>query len=270
MLLVKKMETENKQIRKKILDIIYQSKASHIASSFSVVEILSAVYRSVDIEKIKNKQNNRDRVILSKGHGAAALYVILNYFGLMSEEELKTYYKNNSLLSGHVTHHLPYIEHSTGALGHGLPVAVGIGIGLKSKKINSRVYVIVGDGELHEGSNWEALMLLGRLKLNNFCLLIDYNKLSGIGDTNSCTSSEPLKSKLESFGLDAFEVNGHDEEAIYLTIQKAKKIEKPVVIICHTIKGKGVSFMENNNVWHYRPPNEEEYNKALSELKEEK
>jgi len=271
---MKSKNPDNKQemqksafLRKKILDIIHQSQASHIGSSFSVVEILSAVYRSVDIEKIKNKQNDRDRVILSKGHSVSALYVILNHFGLMSEEELGTYHINGSLLMGHVSHNVPYIEHSTGALGHGLSVAVGIGIGLKSKKIDSHVFVIVGDGELHEGSNWEALMLAGHLKLNNVCLLIDNNKISSIGCINSCCSLDPLKNKLESFGICVFEVNGHDEEEIYAIIQKAKKTEKSVAIICNTIKGKGISFMENNNVWHYRPPNREEYEDALIELK---
>ncbi len=271
---MKSKKQDNKQkmktsvcVRKKILDIIHRSKASHIGSSFSVVEILSAVYRSVDIKKIKNKQNNRDRVILSKGHSAAALYVILNHFGLMTNEELETYHTNGSLLMGHASHSIPYIEHSTGALGHGLPVAVGISIGLKSKKINSRVYVITGDGEFQEGSNWEALLLAGHLKPDNLCLLIDNNKLGGIGNTNRCCSLKPLKAKLMSFGLSVFEVDGHNEDEIYSAIQKGKKLEKPVAIICNTIKGKGASFMENNNVWHYRPPNKEEYENALIEIK---
>lgn len=263
------MKSKNLEIRKRILEIIHEAQAAHIGSSFSVVEILLAVYRSVNIGKIKNKQNDRNRVVLSKGHAAVALYVILNHLGLMSDEELKTYCVNGSLLGEDVSHHVSHIEHSTGALGHGLSVAVGIGIGLKSKKIDSRVYVIVGDGELQEGSNWEALLLAGHLKLNNLCILIDYNKLSGIGDINSSCSLEPLKNKIESFGAGVLEVNGHNEEEIYAAIQKTKEIEKPVAIICHTIKGKGVSFMENNNVWHYRPPNKEEYKGALLELEED-
>lgn len=253
-------------LRKKILEIIYNSQASHIGSSFSVIDILSAVYKSVDIKKIKNKRNDRDRVILSKGHSAAALYVILHHFGLMTDEELKIYYTNGSLLMGHASHSVPYIEHSTGALGHGLSVAVGISVGFKLKKINSRVYVIAGDGEFHEGSNWEALLLAGHLKLDNLCLLIDNNKLGGIGDTNRCCTLKPLKAKLKSFGLIAFEVDGHNEDEIYLAIKRGKKLEKPVAIICNTIKGRGASFMENNNVWHYRPPNKEEYENALIEI----
>jgi len=256
-------------IRKKILDIVYKSQASHIGSSFSVVEILSTVYKCVDTKKIENLDIDRDRVILSKGHAAAALYVILNQHGLMSKNDLETYYTNGSLLGGHATHNVPYVEHSTGALGHGLSVATGIAIGLKSKKFDSHVFVIVGDGELHEGSNWEALMLASHLNLNNLCILVDNNRLSGIGNTHACCSLDSLLVKFEAFGLEAFDVDGHNENEIYSTIKKLKKINKPVAIVCNTIKGKGVSFMENNNVWHYRPPGTDEYQKAILELLKE-
>jgi len=254
-------------LRKKILEIVHRSGASHIGSSLSVVEILSAVYRSVDIDNIRSGKDDRDRVILSKGHSAASLYVTLWGFGLMENKELDSYHSNNSLLGGHVSHWVRYVEHSTGALGHGLPVAVGIGIGLRSRKWASHVYVIVGDGELHEGSNWESLSLAGHIKLNNLCLLIDNNGLGGVGFTSECCTLEPLKERLGSFGLDVYEVNGHNEEEIYSTIQKSKNSRNPVAIICNTVKGKGVSFMENNNVWHYRPPNREEYRDALIEIK---
>jgi len=255
--------------RKKILDIIYNAQASHIGSSFSVVEILSAVYRSVDIKKIQNLDNDRERILLSKGHAAAALYVILNQFGLMCNKDLESYYTNGSVLGGHVTHNVQYIEHSTGALGHGLSVSTGIAIGLKSKRIDSRVYVVVGDGELHEGSNWEALMLAAHLNLNNICVLVDNNKLGGIGKIKDCCSLKNLLFKFEAFGLKAYEVDGHNEYEIYSTINKSKSSKKPTAIVCNTIKGKGVSFMENNNIWHYRPPSTEEYQKALAELSRE-
>lgn len=253
-------------LRRKILEIVYRSNASHVGSSLSVVEILSAVYSSVDIAKIIDSHADRDRVILSKGHSAAALYVVLNHYGLLSDEELKTYYSNNSLLGGHATHNVKHVEHSTGALGHGLSVAVGIGIGLKSKKMNSHVYAIVGDGELHEGSNWEALLLAGHRNLNNICVLVDNNRLSGIGATNNCCDLDSLKNKFEAFGFLAFELDGHDEEAIYSAIQNTKDLDKPVALVCNTVKGKGVSFMENNNVWHYRPPDKEAYENAIREL----
>lgn len=255
-------------IRRTILDIISKSKASHTGSCFSIVEILSAVFRCVDIEKIRAKEEERDRIILSKGHSAAALYSVLCHFGLIDEHDLATYCSNGSLFSGHASHFLPYVEHSTGALGHGLSVAVGMGIGLKSKKLSSKVYVIVGDGELNEGSNWEALMLAGHKKLNNLFVLIDNNKLGGIGKTDYCCSLEPLDKKLESFGFETYRINGHDEELITSILQKrnSEERETPVAIVCDTIKGKGVSFMEHNNVWHYRPPVGDDYEKALEEL----
>lgn len=254
-----------------ILDIIHNSGASHIGSSFSVVEALTAIYKCVDIAKIKNKQDDRDRIVVSKGHAAAALYAVLFRFGLMDKNTLDTYYKNDSLLSGHVSHFVPYVEHSTGALGHGLSVGVGICIGLVSNKFNSsRVYVVLGDGEMHEGSSWEACMLAGHLKLKNLCVLIDNNHFGGIGRTDECCSLEPFQEKLASFGFATFEVDGHDEEAIASIIQQTKnKTTKPVGIVCQTIKGKGVSFMEQDNVWHYRSPNKEAYQKALLELRKE-
>lgn len=256
-----------KGTRKTILDIIHRSGASHIGTCYSVIEILQAVYRSVDIDKIKTNAEDRDRIIVSKGHSAAALYATLFNFGLMSRADLDTYHQNGSLLSGHVSHFVPYVEHSTGALGHGLPVAVGICLGLNSKSLHgTRTYVVVGDGELHEGSNWEALMLAGHHKLENLCVLIDRNCLSGIGKTCDCCSLDDAKEKFESFGFKAIVIDGHNEEIILETIHKSRSSAIPVAIICNTVKGKGASFMEHENVWHYRPVNKEWYDKALLEL----
>jgi transketolase len=184
----------------------------------------------------------------------------------MSEKDLDTYNLNDSLLSGHVSHLIPGVEHSTGALGHGLPVALGIAIGLRSRKLNAAVFVVLGDGELHEGSNWEAIMLAGHLKINNFYILIDNNHLSQMGVTDRCCSLDPLKMKFEGFNFKVFEVNGHDDGQLYNTIQVSRNAGMPVAIICRTIKGKGVSFMENNNLWHYRTPKGEDYQKAALEL----
>lgn len=256
-------------IRNTILDIVRNAKASHIGSSFSVVEILNAIYASMDIGKIRAGANNRDRLILSKGHSAAALYSVLYHYGLLSKEQLDTYCLNGSLLSGHASHFVPHVEHSTGALGHGLSVAVGVSVGLRSRGFkSSHVYVVVGDGELHEGSNWEALMLAGHEKLNNLFVLIDNNNLGGIGKTDYCCSLEPLDKKLESFGFETYRINGHDEKLIASILQKVNTEERgaPVAIVCDTIKGKGVSFMEDNNTWHYRPPVGDDYEKALEEL----
>lgn len=262
------MNTPNKNIRRTILQIVHNSGAAHIGSALSMVEILNAIFKSADLKKIKNKDNDRDRIILSKGHATSGLYSVMFHHGLLSEQELNTYFKNDSLLAGHASHHVPHVEHSTGGLGHGLPVALGMAIGAKSKKLGLNVFVVVGDGELHEGSNWESIMLAGTLKVGNLIVLVDINGLSQVGEVEKCCSLEPLKLRFESFGFNAFDVDGHDENEIYNIIHKSKTALKPTAILCHTIKGRGISFMENNNLWHYRCPQGDDYEKALLELKE--
>ena len=254
------------EIRKSILRIIHKSSASHVGSSLSVVEILNAVYSSVDVEKIRLQKNDRDRVLLSKGHAAAALYAVLNHYRLMNDKLFDTYYRNNSILGGHVSHSVNCVEHSTGALGHGLSVGVGMAIGLRSKKMNGRVFVVTGDGEMHEGSNWEALMLAGHLGLGNLCILVDYNKLGGIALTENCCSLDSLSDKFIAFGVEGYDVDGHSKKEITDIINSTKDNDKPVGIVCHTVKGKGVSFMEHENVWHYRPPDKEAYQLAIEEI----
>ena len=255
----------NKEIRKTILQIIHNGGASHIGSALSLVEILDVVFKNCDIEKIKKHQNDRDRIILSKGHGTSALYSTMFHHNLISENELNTYFKNGSVLGGHTSHHVPFVEHSTGALGHGLPVGVGMAIGIRSRNLDSKVYVIVGDGELHEGSNWEAIMFAGHKRLENLIVLVDCNELSQVGKLEECCSIEPLESKFRSFNFEVFNVNGHIEEEIDQAINSPKSL-LPRAILCRTIKGKGISFMERNNLWHYKSPQGEDYEKALVEL----
>ena len=256
----------NKDIRRVIVDMVQRSGAAHIGSALSMVEIGNAIYRSVDIKKIKANDPLRDRVFLSKGHATAGLYAVLHHHGLLSDAEIQTYLKNGTVLAGHASHHVPHVEHSTGALGHGLPVALGAAIGLNAKKSDARALVITGDGELHEGSNWEAIMLAGHLKLGNLMAFVDQNHLSQFGSVDDCCDVDPIKAKFESFNWRAVEVDGHDETAIMAAIAVAKKAGQPTAVICHTIKGKGISFMENNNVWHYRAPQGEDYEKAIAEL----
>ena len=262
------LSPRSRATRRLILNAIEQSNAAHIGSCFSVVEILSAVYASIDIGKVAARAADRDRVILSKGHAAAALYATLFQHGLLSQSDFETYHRNDSLLGGHVSHFVAHVEHSTGALGHGLPVAVGMAIGLRSKRLSSRVFVIVGDGELHEGANWEAIMLAGHLKLSNLCLLIDDNRMSQIGPTDSCCSLQPLRQRLEAFRFHAFEVDGHDEHQIGTAIMSASASGTSGAVICTTTKGRGASFMENNNLWHYRTPKNEDYQRTQAELSE--
>lgn len=233
-----------------------------------MVEILNVIFKNVDLKKIKNSENDRDRVILSKGHGAAGLYATMFHYDLLTKEQIDTYFKNGSILAGHASHHVPHVEHSTGGLGHGLPVAVGITIGMKTRNVKSNVFVVLGDGEMHEGSNWEAIMLAGHLRLNKLILYIDYNHLSQVGEIEKCCSLEPFRSKLESFNFKVFDVNGHDEAELDEITQKVKRSELPSAIICHTVKGRGVSFMESNNIWHYRCPQGDDYDKAVVELRE--
>ena len=257
----------NKDIRRVIVDIVHESGAAHIGTALSMVEIVNAIYRSVDIEKIRSDDPMRDRVFLSKGHGTAGIYAVLHHHGLLSDKEIHSYFKNGTLLAGHASHFVPHVEHSTGALGHGLPVAVGAAIGFRAKESGGRVFVITGDGELHEGSNWEAIMMAGHLKLGNLMIFVDRNHLSQFGSVDACCDIDPLADKFRSFKFRAIEIDGHDEGAIMTAIQDAREVGEPTALICSTVKGKGVSFMENNNVWHYRAPQGEDYAKAVAELR---
>jgi transketolase len=255
-------------IRLKILSLLYNAKASHLGSNMSVVEILTAIYSLVDIDKIKINSPDRSRIFVSKGHCACATYSVMNSFGLIDDETLSTYHSNDSFLAGHVSHSVECVEHSTGALGHGVSVALGVAIGMKSinHKNNPMSFCVCGDGEIQEGSVWEAFMLAGHLKLNNFVVLIDYNKISSITNTNKVVNLEPLNEKFSSFGFSSVEVDGHNVGSIYDKITDRDK-DKPLALICHTIKGKGVSFAENDPKWHYRTLTDELYTQAVAELK---
>jgi len=262
--------TPNIDIRKTLLRMVNKGSASHLGSALSMVELLNAVFHSVDKNKIKRLADDRDRVILSKGHGTAGLYAVMYHHGLLDKKDIETYFQNGSIMAGHASHFINTVEHSTGALGHGLPVGLGIAIGSKSKRYKNRVYVIVGDGELHEGSNWEAFMYAGHKKVDNLCVLVDKNELSQMGETAKACTLDPLGKKLEAFHFEVYEIeDGHNETEIIEVIKKTRNSSKPVAIICNTIKGKGVSFMEGNNLWHYRPPKGEDYINAMAELNRE-
>ena len=263
---MKSHRDSSKIIRKKIIEILFRSKASHLGSNMSVVEILDTIYDSVDLDLIKLKSIKRDFIIVSKGHCAAAVYSTLNYYGLLSDEDIDRYHLTDSLLQGHVSHGVSSVEHSTGALGHGLSVAVGVAIGKRSKKSSGNVFVILGDGEIQEGSIWEALMLASSLKLSNLKIFIDNNKISSITETEKVLSTGPLKNRFEGFGLNVFELDGHNKLEIDRHLNFPSYNSKPNVFICNTIKGKGVSFSENQPIWHYRTLDLEMKQKALGEL----
>ena len=187
--------------------------------------------------------------------------------GFFPLEELDEYGKDGSRLLSHTTHYVPGVELSAGSLGHGLPVGCGIALAAKRKKVSYRTYVLVGDGEMDEGSNWEALLFAAHFGLDNLCLIIDYNKIQSLGATNDVLKLEPLKTKLEAFNLNVIQIDGHDHQALFNAFKSIESLKgKPSVIIADTIKGKGVSFMENQLLWHYKSPNEEQYNQAIKEI----
>jgi transketolase len=237
-----------KDLIKRIIDLVYISKEGHIPSSLSILDILYVFY----------EKNKKDQLILSKGHAAIGLYVILDHFKLLKTDITK-FCQFGSLLGGHPTHKLPNIVASTGSLGHGLPIAIGMALGNKIKKIDSRIFVLIGDGESNEGTIWESALLASHHNLNNLCCIIDYNH-SG----DRALNLTDLKSKFEAFGWEVLEIDGHSHSEIKLSFELIPK--KPLVIIANTIKGKGISIMENNPEWHHKIPNEVEYLNIIKNL----
>ena len=245
------------QFRREILEVLNIAGSGHPGGSLSAVEILISLYDY----KMKHRPSepqwpNRDRLIISKGHTTPAAYVTLANYGYFPKEELKTFRKLGSRLQGHAHTKAPGIELNTGSLGHGLSVANGIALGAKMLKKNFKIYCLLGDGENQEGSIWEAAMSASHYKLDNLCAIIDYNKVQENGPTNEIKNLEPLKNKWESFGWHAIEVNGHSFEELFAALDEfGAATGKPTVIIAHTIKGKGVSFMEGQAKWHGKAPN---------------
>lgn len=252
--------------RLQVLEMVYTSGSGHIGGSMSCMDMLTVLYdRILDTEKIRNGSPDRDRFILSKGHCAEALYTILAEKGFFPENELKTYAKFGTRLPEHPTRHLPGIEVGTGALGHGLSVGVGMALGLKYDKSDAHVYVIMGDGEQGEGSNWEAAMSAAKYHLDNLTAVVDRNRLQISGTTEEVMPLEALKEKYASFGFEVLTINGHD----YKEIEEAfryRKEGKPVLIIANTVKGYGSSVMENKADWHHLIPNDEQYLQIKADL----
>jgi len=260
-----------KKIRIHAVNMTSSGRSSHIGSVLSIADILAVLYGEI----LKKDPSNpawelRDRFILSKGHSGAGVYAALAESGYFSIDKLKTHYQDGSDLSGHVSHKgIPGVEFSTGSLGHGLPVGVGMALASKIDKKNHRVFVLMSDGECDEGSNWEAFLFAPHHKLSNLTVIIDYNNLQSIKSIDETLSLQPFADKLEAFGWRVHEVDGHNHIALasVLGLEEDPK-GRPTVIIAMTTKGKGVSFMENNVLWHYRSPLGEEYDAAIKELKE--
>lgn len=259
------------QYRKEILQILNAAGSGHPGGSLSAVELLISLY---DVQMKNNPQapewEGRDRLIISKGHISAGVYVTLANTGYFPKEELKGYRKFGSRLQGHVHHKVPGVEFNTGSLGHGLSVANGIALGCKLLHKTNKTYCLMGDGEIQEGSVWEAAMMASHYKLDNVCAIVDYNKVQENGPTNDIKNLEPLSDKWKSFGWHAVEVIGHNFKSIIDGFNEFGKVkDKPFVMIAHTIKGKGVSFMEGDRNWHGKAPNKQQLEEALKELEAE-
>lgn len=261
-----KLDARSRQLRRTVIDTFAAGKRGHIASAFSLIEILRVLYDDVlKIDPKNPRADNRDRCILSKGHGCLALYAVLADKGFFPKEELSHFCKPEGILGGHPEYgKVPGVEASTGSLGHGLPFGLGFALRARMDKMNHHTWVVMGDGECGEGSVWEAALSAGKHKLTNLTVVIDYNRLMSYGSTDDVTGLEPFLDKWRSFGFAAIDVNGHDVEQLR-TVFKKMPLEsgKPTAIICHTVKGKGVSFTENNLAWHHKTGTTEQELAAL-------
>ena len=253
-----KLKNFSQKIRKSIVEYGYSSQCSHLGSNFSIVDILSVLYNQF----LKTRKNS---FILSKGHACLALYCVLKEKTFINEKTLKSFGKNNSILMSHTTHKVKGIDLSTGSLGHGLPVAAGIALANKIKKKNYKTFVLLSDGELDEGSNWEALLFSSHQKLKNLIIIVDYNKIQSMDSIKNTINLEPISKKFQSFGYKTIKIDGHNFSQIIKAINT--KTSKPLVIIANTIKGKGIKFMENSVLWHYKPLDKEHYIKSKNILK---
>jgi transketolase len=253
-------------IRGHAVRMIAKAKASHVGTCLSMADLLAVLYGTVlRVDPKRPDWHERDRFILSKGHGAAILYAVLAERGFFPVADLLTYGQDGSPLTGHVSHHVAGVELSTGSLGHGLPVGCGLALAAQRDRAPYRTYVIVSDGELDEGSNWEAILFAGHHRLEHLTALIDYNKIQSFGSVKEVLDLEPLADKWRSFGWTVLEIDGHDHAGIGAALD-ADHAGCPKAIVAHTIKGKGVAYMEGQLAWHYQAPDPRQLAAALAEL----
>jgi transketolase len=265
---INELTKKSVEYRKNILKYIFHANAGHTGGSLSCIDILNVLYNHVmNVSPENFASPDRDRYIQSKGHSVEALYVVLADKGFFPEADLETLCKYKSHYIGHPTRKVKGVEQNTGALGHGLSISVGTALSAKLDSKNFRVFTLLGDGELPEGSNWEAALTASHYKLDNLCAIIDHNKLQITGPTSQVCNTDPIDKKFESFGWSVRHIDGHDYEALIKTFE-ALPFErgKPSLVIAHTVKGKGVSYMENNIKWHHGVPDEKQYEVALNEL----
>ena len=258
-----------RRLRRHVVNMTSRGKSSHVGSTLSMADIIAVLYADVlNVYPADPNHPDRDRFILSKGHAGACIYAALAERGFFSTDVLETHYQDGSKLSGHVSHHgVPGVELSTGSLGHGLPVGVGMAYAARLAGGKHRVVVVMSDGECDEGSNWEAILFAAHHGLGNLTAIVDYNKIQSLAPVSETLGLEPFREKWGSFGWDVREADGHDHADLKRAIG-APHPERPSVVIAHTVKGKGVSFMENTVLWHYRTPQGDELDAALEELEE--
>ena len=257
------------EVRKGIIEAVYAAQSGHPGGSLSIADILTVLYfHEMKIKPEKPKWEERDRLVLSKGHCSPALYSCLANKGYFPVEDLKTFRKIDSYLQGHPDKNkVPGVDMTTGSLGQGLSAANGMAIAGKMDRKDYRVYCILGDGEIEEGQIWEAAMTSSKYKLDNLCVIVDNNNLQIDGTVEEVMSPYPIDEKFRSFGFEIIKIDGHDIEEIIKAFEVARNIkEKPTCIIARTIKGKGISYMENQVGWHGKAPNEEQYKEAITEL----
>ena len=269
---IQKLEKLSKENRLNVVKMVYNAQSGHMGGALSSADIITVLYHMCmktcpKWTKDKNFQN-RDRFVLSKGHASSVLYSVLAQLGYFPKEELMTFRLFGSRLQGHPVPICPGIDAATGSLGQGLSIACGMAMGLRLDKNPANVFCLLGDGELQEGSVWEAFMHATHEKLDNLVAIIDRNRLQIDGCTETVKSLDPLPDKLKAFNWEVIEIDGHNIREIYDAIEKAKSADKPAVIIANTIKGKGVSFMENNAGWHGKAPNKEDFERAVKELED--
>ena len=262
------VEAIARKIRGKVLDLTYSAKVAHLASSLSSVDILSVLFwKILKIDPKNPKWEGRDRFILSKGHAAMALYSALAFRGFIPEGLLDTFGKPGTILAEHPDRGVPGIETATGSLGHGLSVGIGMALAARIQKKNYRVFALMSDGECNEGSVWEAAMFAPAQKLDKVTAIIDFNKWQATGRSTEVLALEPLAEKWRAFGWSTYEVDGNSIKDLFNVLKNLPDGSgKPVAVIAHTVKGKGISFMEDDNNWHYRVPDEKELEMAKKEL----
>jgi transketolase len=263
------------RLRARAVEMVARAAASHIGGCLSMADILAVLYGQVlHVDPARPDAPDRDRLILSKGHGAAILYATLAERGFFPIEQLKTYCQAGSHLTGHTNHHVPGVEVSTGSLGHGLPIGCGMALAAKKAGLAFRVFVILSDGELDEGSNWEAILFAAHHRLDNLVAIVDYNRIQSFGSVPEVLELEPLEAKWKAFNWTVRGIDGHDPSQIYRAVTEPAEAadgprggRRPTVVIAHTIKGKGVGFMEHQLAWHYQSPKNEQLDQALAELR---